>query len=312
MDKFYNNIFYDYNDDSGFCITIDYKNYIENPSALFKSISSIIDSLKITDEMLISSFSGISIKHSFVLDSVEKGSIKIFLRHLLQNIPDSALEELDFKKIIGHFLVLGKKKILEKMEEENTVENIESIEALKEDIYEEAVKTNILPFKTYSEIDSQRLLANMSNISLAANQMPEEVNIYYEIFNPPLDSRTKYVVNRNFSIPEKLLSLNIDYLGESTCVMIIKIKQPDYVANAMWEFRYEGVSISAKFEDTQWLYDFQNRKIDVRPKDSLKVNMKIINFLDESKTEVKKKYFILKVLEVIQYNELDQLSIDDL
>lgn len=38
MDKFYNNIFYDYNDDSGFCITIDYKNYIENPSALFKSI----------------------------------------------------------------------------------------------------------------------------------------------------------------------------------------------------------------------------------------------------------------------------------
>lgn len=309
MDTFEKDISYEYNDDSRFCITIDYKNSIENPSALFKSISSIIDALKVTDEMLISSFTGISIEHSFVLDSVEKGSIKVFLKHLLQNIPDSALEELNFKKIIGHFLVLGKKKILEKMEEEGTIESIESIEVLKEEIYKEAEKTNILPLKTYNEIDSQKLLTSMTGISLAADQMPVEVDVYYEIIDFP---KTRHIVNRHFSVPEKLLELDIDYLGESTCVMIIKIKQPDYVANAMWEFKYEGISIDAKFEDTQWLYDFQNRKIDVRPKDSLKVNMKVISFLGENKTEIKRKYFILKVLEVIQYNEWDQLSIDDI
>jgi hypothetical protein len=311
MDTFEKAISYDYNDDTGFCITIDYKNHVENPSALFKSMSSIIDALKFTDETLISSFN-MSIEHLFVLDSVEKGSIKVFLKHLLQNIPDSALEELDVKKIIGHFLVLGKKKILEKMEKEDTLRKLDSIEELQIELYEEAEKTNILPFKNYNTIDTQKLLTSMYNISIAANQMPEEVEVYYEIFSPSSVNRNRYIVNRNFSIPEKLLEPDISYLGESTCVMIIKIKQPDYVSNAMWEFKHEGTSIDAKFEDIQWLYDFQNRKIDVRPKDSLKVNMKIISFLDESKTEIKKKYYILKVLEVIQFNQMDQLSIDDM
>ncbi len=310
MDTSEKDISYDYNDDTGFCITIDYKNYIENPSALFKSMSSIIDALKFADETLISSFN-MSIEHSFVLDSVEKGSIKVFLKHLLQNIPDSALEELNVKKIIGHFLVLGKKKILEKMEEEEIIK-LDSIEALQIELYEEAEKTNILPLKIYNTIDTKKLLTSMNNISIAANQMPEEVDVYYEVLTPSLENRSRYIVNRNFSIPEKLLEPDISYLGESTCVMIIKIKQPDYVSSAMWEFKYEGTSIDAKFEDIQWLYDFQNRKIDVRPKDSLRVNMRIISFRDENKTEIKKKYYILKVLEVIQFNPMDQLSIDDM
>lgn len=310
MDMFEKNISYDYNTDTGFCITIDYKNHAENPSALFKSISSIIDALKFADETLISSFN-MAIEHTFVLESVEKGSIKIFLKHLLQNIPDNALEELDVKKIIGHFLVLGKKKLLEKMEED-TIKNIDNVEKLKIELYEEAEKTNILPFKNYNTINTQKLLTSMNNISIAANQMPEEVDVYYEILTPTSDNRNKHIVNRKFTVPEKLLEPNISYLGEYTCVMIIKIKQPDYVSNAMWEFKYEGTSIDAKFEDIQWLYDFQNRKIDVRPKDSLKVNMKIISFQEENKTEIKKKYHILKVLEVIQFNQMDQISIDDM
>ncbi|MDF2505603.1 hypothetical protein [Clostridium sp.] len=310
MDTFTKDISYNYNDDTGFCIIIDYKNYVNNPSALFKSVSSIIDALKFADETLISSFST-TVDHSFVLDSVEKGSIKVFLKHLLENIPDSALEELDVKKIIGHFLVLGKKKILEKMEEEEITE-LDSIEKLQIELYEEIEKTNILPLKNYNTIDTKKLLTSMNNISVAVNQMPEEVDVYYEVITPSSDNRNRYIVNRNFSIPEKLLEPEISYLGESTCVMTIKIKQPDYVSNAMWEFKYEGTSIDAKFEDIQWLYDFQNRKIDVRPKDSLKVNMRVISFHDENKTEIKRKYSILKVLEVIQFNPMDQLSIDDM
>jgi len=67
-----------------------------------------------------------------------------------------------------------------------------------------------------------------------------------------------------------------------------------------------------KFEDIQWLSDFQNRKIDVKPKDPLKVEMKIISFQDENKSEIKYRYNILKVLEVIQFNQMNQMSIDDM
>lgn len=310
MDTFKKDISYNYNDDAGFCITIDYKNYVNNPSALFKSVALIIDALKFADETLISSFSA-TVDHSFVLDRVEKGSIKVLLKHLLENIPDSALEELDVKKIIGHFLVLGKKKILEKMEEEEVIK-FDSIKELQIELFEEAEKTNILPLKTYNTIDTKKLLTSMNNISIAVNQMPEEVDVYYEILTPSTDNLNRYIVNRNFSIPEKLLEPDISFLGESTCVMIIKIKQPDYVSNAMWEFKYEGTSIDAKFEDIQWLYDFQNRKIDVRPKDSLKVNMRVISFIDDNKSDIKKKYYILNVLGVIQFNQMDQISIDDM
>ena len=310
MDIFEKDTSFDYNKDTSFCLTIDYKKYVENPSALFKSLSSIIDALASADDTLISSFN-MSIEHSYILDGVEKGSIKVFLKHLLQNIPDSALEELDIKKIIGHFLVLGKRRLLEIMEQEDSIESIVNVEMLQNELYEEAEKTNILPLKTYTPINTHKLLASMNNISVAVNQMPIEVDVYYEILDPLQKNIKRYPMSRNFLSPEKLKDYIFGYLGESTCVMVIKIKQPDYVSNAMWKFKYEGISIDAKFEDTQWLHDFQDRKIDVRPKDSLRVNMKVVRFLDENNDE-KKKYYILKVLEVIQFNQMDQMSIDDM
>ena len=58
--------------------------------------------------------------------------------------------------------------------------------------------------------------------------------------------------------------------------MILKVKKPDYLGDSKWLFKHGNGTISAKITDQQWLNDFQNRKIDVRPQDSLVCVVKII------------------------------------
>ena len=52
--------------------------------------------------------------------------------------------------------------------------------------------------------------------------------------------------------------------------MILAVRRPDYLGEAQWEFRHGKRTIRAKLTDDQWLREFQNRKVDVRPGDALR------------------------------------------
>jgi len=52
--------------------------------------------------------------------------------------------------------------------------------------------------------------------------------------------------------------------------MILAVKRPDYLGDAQWEFRHGKRTIRAKIKDKEWLDQFQERKVDVRPGDALR------------------------------------------
>ncbi|WP_326910635.1 hypothetical protein [Sedimentibacter sp. MB31-C6] len=299
------------NDDTIFCLTIDYFNNLENPSKLFLSISNIINALKLTDETLISSFD-VSYEPSFILSNIENGSIKIFILQTLKNIPDDALIDLNFKRIIGSFLVKGKRNLI-KIMEKDVLDDSNEIEKIKTTLYEEAKKLNISQINNYNYIDNSKIIFNINNLSNNVKQLPEKSNVYYSSWDPNLKKEYKSKINKNFKISEELLnSVNSERIETNINTMIVKIKQPDYVSNAMWTFKYNNSLISAKFEDKVWLNKFQNRQIDVKPKDALLVSMKITNYFDKNNFSHDTKYAILEVIKVIQYNQANQISIDDL
>jgi hypothetical protein len=103
-----------------FEIKIDFIPGEGDPTRAFKAMSGIIESLQSLDSHLISAFD-VSLSTSLVLDEVEAGSIKARLRDMIQGIPDEALQNSEWKKIIGYFLLKGKYIVLEWLQERNEI-----------------------------------------------------------------------------------------------------------------------------------------------------------------------------------------------
>ena len=47
-----------------------------------------------------------------ILEDLRKGSIKGWFKNVLEKIPDEGLKDLNWKKVVGHYLVKGKYLII--------------------------------------------------------------------------------------------------------------------------------------------------------------------------------------------------------
>ena len=76
-----------------------------------------------------------------LLEDVERGSIKLWLKNVLKSIPDSAIEDLEYKKIIGHYLVKAKYYVLQKCSDVDEIKDAEYVEEIENGIKEIADET---------------------------------------------------------------------------------------------------------------------------------------------------------------------------
>jgi hypothetical protein len=77
----------------------------------------------------------------------------------------------------------------------------------------------------------------------------------------------------------------------------------------MWEFRHGTETIHCRIEDDEWIEKFQKRQIDVRPGDSLRVNIESRIAYDKNKSLLSEKKTVKKVLEVIVSESVQQEKI---
>lgn len=285
-----------------FCLSVNFEQNLTSPHKLFQSISNMILEFQELDKALVKCIDS-QIEPIFVLDEVEKGSIKIWLKQILKSLPDEAIGELDAKKLLGDYLVRGKYKILEKMGETEVVTDPKQIENLTTDLKILAQQYNFLIPETTSGIDSLKLLSTMNNISRIAGQLPADSTFTYLSDEPALD------INKKFEIPQNCIDIILENQHiDNHSIMIIKVKQPDYLGSAQWIFRYDGKALPCSIDDEEWIRKFHSRKIDIRPGDSLKVEMDIRSSYDKNNELLSQKYTIKKVLEVINMIEVEQIE----
>jgi hypothetical protein len=84
-------------DDADLAFEIDFKRGEGNPRRVFDSASELIAAFETLDEALVGSVDS-KIKTLMVLEDIEGGSIKVWLRNVLNRIPDEGLKDLDWKK----------------------------------------------------------------------------------------------------------------------------------------------------------------------------------------------------------------------
>jgi hypothetical protein len=167
-----------------FCIEIQYKKDSENPSRVFQSMSQLIDSLQKTDQHLVKAID-VNIETVLLLEDIQAGSIKVWLRNLLKAIPDDAVYHLDWKPIVGQYLLRGKKYIVNFLEKKTTITDINEIKPLEDEIYRLAEETKVRWLPTYTRIQPRQLLESMKDITDSLSPLIEGDSARYIVPNEP-------------------------------------------------------------------------------------------------------------------------------
>lgn len=289
-----------------FCIEVQFSRNSEHPERVFQATTQLIEACHALDTTLAESV-GASIRPALLLQRVTAGSIRVWLRTALESLDDEALKELNWKKGIGAYLVKGKYRILQFINERPKVTSRAELQTLQGDLKALAAESDVTHLPSYEPVSLVKLLRNFEAVEASLSHLHDDDAAFYE-------TPTERVgLNREFHVePGTIERLLTRETIRNEVAAILKVKKPDYLGASMWQLVYEDRAVEAKLGDAEWLLKFQNREIDVRPGDSLRAVFEVIAHYGFENQVIAKHYQVLKVLAVVPVPTLRQtLLIDD-
>lgn len=288
-----------------FCIVIDFDKGSSNPERIFMAMSNIITSFNKLDDSLIKSIDK-GIQPVLILEDIEAGSIKTWLRQLLNQVNDDTLKNLDWKPSVGQYLVKAKYIVLNFLEGKTKVTDSKEIKKLQNDLFELAEKTDVTRFPAYTPISVPNLIDNIDRINIALQPLNEKDKVSF------LSNQGDATFNLDFNfVPQEIEDLLTKETLENTTIMILKVKKPDYLGTSQWEFKYDKRTIYCKISDTNWLTSFQQRKEDVRPGDSIKASVKTSVKYGYDMNVINTHYEIIKVDSILRDETFNPTLFDE-
>lgn len=290
---------------SEFAIEIRFNKDSPNPSRIFETVSGLIKNFESLDRDLVKYIDS-KIETVIYLEDIEAGSIKVWLKEVLTAIPDESIKSLDWKKAVGYYLHKAKYIIINSLEGKTKITTNKELSDIQNKIFNVARETNVLQIPSYSPIPIKLLVENIDNInkSLSVLDIQDKANYISE------EGTAKFNLELNFA-PNEIEELITKESIISESNMILKIKKPDYLGESMWEFRYDNKTIFAKIQDVVWLSKFQNREVNIRPKDAIRAKVEIKVNYDYDNTVIDVHYDIIEVLEVIENTIHSQKNLFD-
>ena len=237
-----------------------------------------------------------------VLEDIESASLKTYFRNKLESVDDQALKSvLDWKQLIGLYLVKCKYIILEKMNDEP---DRTSIISLRQEIQKAASETDVRHLPAYAEPRRSDLLKGIKNFQSVKDRLSDGDRAYIETTNTPrldLNLTARWDINtiQELSTTQRQVSTSDN--------MILIIKKPDYLGDSKWDLRHGDRSISAKIEDMTWLKSFQAREVNVMPGDALRCRVRNETAYGLDNEVVSENFYIEEVHEVIINHYQSQL-----
>src|SRR3569623_188516 len=248
-----------------FDIRIEFVRGEGDPTRVFRSMAGLIDAVQRIDTHLAPML-GATVRTSLVLQDIEAASLKSRLRTVIESIPDEPLQQGEIKKLVGHFLLKGKHRVLDWCGDRKQISDRDEIKQLEADLTQLALETDMKVLPAYAPIDTPSLLSDISAENDAMN---------------PLDRRDHAIFAsseaRSTFIPDLVVSGDIirDIVTkerlQNTGERILKVNKPAYLGTSKWAFKYGMQTIEAKIIDISWLQQFQSGEVNLGPGDSLRV-----------------------------------------
>lgn len=275
-----------------FSITIDYDKNEGRPSRVFESMASIITAFEVLDKQLVKHLNN-KIETVMLLEDIEKGSLRTVLANLIKAIPDQAIETLDYKRIIGHYLLKSKYIVLNALEGTTLLTDGKEIDTIEYQLHKAAEETGVDQIPTYVPVTKKTIIKNIDTLNKATAALSENDSVKYEYGEK--GASFNLLMKMDYDGLEDLITNEV-YTNNSR--MVLKIRKPDYLGESKWSFRHGGKPLDAKITDTEWLFKFKNREIDVRPQDALVCEVVITAKYDHDNNLLGNSYEIVKVLSV--------------
>ncbi|KPH06032.1 hypothetical protein AOG23_25100 [Rhizobium acidisoli] len=284
--------------DSDIEIKIDFKEGDGSSARVFEIAADLIRAFEDLDSVLITSVDS-SMSTSLILEDVQKSSLRIFLRNVLKQLNDDALKTLDWKPLIGQYLVKAKYISLKWLDRDVQDDQPAGIEDLTETIRRLAEETDVRHLPDYPAINPARLAQSLDEIQRTKEKFREG-----EALTITLD-KTDYSVNlgRIWLPSEHLQDLESDQELSNTVDMVLVIRKPDLLGKSQWQFKHGKRSFSAPIIDKAWLEEFHRGQHPLSPGDALRVRMKHTAKYDERGKLLDATEEIIKVMAVIKPDE---------
>jgi len=239
-----------------------------------------------------------------MLEDIQIGSLRTVMKNVLTGIDDEALKNLEWKKMIGGFLVQGKHAVLHWIEKREQIESRKALEELAQKLRLLAEGTKILHLPHYSPPPLPLLIRDLAMISEATSYLGPNDVATYESECETSSFNKKFHVDAEFA--EELLT---DETISNRSEVLLRVKKPDYLGESMWDFVHAGHGIRAKIEDHDWLVQFQFQRIQVLPGDALRVQLETTTHHGSDGSEIMTYYRILKVISVKRASGGTQLEL---
>lgn len=284
-------------DKGDFCITIDFDKSSPNPERIFTAMSEMIKAFKDLDNTLVSAIDS-KIQPVLILEDVEVGSLKTWLRQVLNQVDDEALKNLDWKPLVGQYLVKAKYIIIDFLQKRASITDGEEIKQLQGELYRLAENTGVRVFPAYAPIKISELIKGIDKLNKSLSSLDKNDRAYFDTGT----ERATFNMDFTFS-PEAIEDLLTKDSISNTATMILKVKKPDYLGNSKWEFKHDTKTIEAKITDASWVAKFQSRQVDVRPGDSIKAVVNILVKYGHDNAVITTQYEVITVDSIIGNND---------
>jgi hypothetical protein len=285
--------------EADFGIEIDFQPGSDAPSRVFRTMTALIEAFETVDRELINSVA--RVQPILLLEDIEAGSIKTWLRTQLESLDNEALKSGEWKKVVGIYLVKAKYIIIDFLGGRSTIKNKDEIEVLQIRLLKAAEETNVLAIPTYRPLPIDRVADSIRLIGQATQALkPTDAAKF-------LSEQGNADFNLGFSIaPESFDALVTRETITNQSVMILKVKKPDFLGESMWEFKYENRTIEAKVLDLDWLKNFRERTFTLQPGDAIKALVETEVHYSYEGDVIHSLYKIINIYEIISVEGFPQ------
>jgi len=279
--------------DADFAFRIQFEKGTGDPRRVFEAASELIDGFEELDGAVAGTVDN-RIKTLMVLEDIEAGSIRVWLKTILENIDDQALKDGEYRKAIGPALVKAKYAAIEYLDKDKEAAS-GSADELRDTLQQIARETDARHLPDYPPIHEAKLVASLDKLQDAKRTLGpgDKLTIETEDKIYEVDLRQTWEPSEFINVDEETSE------RESEAEIILTIRRPDMLGSSMWQFGHGDHRISARILDEKWLNDFHNGRVALRSGDALRCKVKFIYVFDQGGTLIEQKTDILQIVELL-------------
>jgi hypothetical protein len=124
--------------ESVYMLWVEYPPQTPSPHRIFHAVASSIEAFENIDNHLLIGFHLEHAKSEVILETVEAGPFKTFLRSIVESLDDEALRTLDWKQLIGSYLVKAKHRLPQFLSDKPKIETKEQLIEVQHNLLEMA------------------------------------------------------------------------------------------------------------------------------------------------------------------------------